>query len=270
MVCEVCGEADQVDELLQCDVCDGGTHLRCHVPRLSRIPENGFRCQRCVECRCCGVTTPGKGPNARWMHDFTMCMACAQLYKQKKFCPVCDRVWRSTDSVPMVCCDACDMWVHNSCDAIDDHRYQDLTDNPTSKYYCPNCRSSSGVMPEEEPEPESETVIDKTSLRARDVAARSGDMTLPEVYSSMNSMLLAVQQKRRRSRRRLLLDTARHLAQGNSHVKVLPRKRAFNLTPVAPAAQRKLVPAPTVTGSSPVCLSCPFLLSSSSYQGFID
>ena len=111
----------------------------------------------------------------------------------------------------MVCCDKCDMWVHIACDNIDDARYQDMADNPDSKYYCPICRADSPKAPsppppiEEEPTP---MAVDMANLRDRDLAVRAGDTPLADVYKSMSNMVLMIQQKRRRSRRRMLLDTA--------------------------------------------------------------
>lgn len=37
-------------------------------------------CTKCVRCKSCGSTTPGKGWDAQWSHDFSLCHDCAKLF----------------------------------------------------------------------------------------------------------------------------------------------------------------------------------------------
>lgn len=37
-------------------------------------------CTKCVRCKSCGATTPGKGWDAQWSHDFSLCHDCAKLF----------------------------------------------------------------------------------------------------------------------------------------------------------------------------------------------
>lgn len=37
-------------------------------------------CTKCVRCKSCGATKPGKSWDAQWSHDFSMCHDCAKLF----------------------------------------------------------------------------------------------------------------------------------------------------------------------------------------------
>lgn len=39
-------------------------------------------CTKCVCCKSCGATKPGKSWDAQWSHDFSMCHDCAKLFSK--------------------------------------------------------------------------------------------------------------------------------------------------------------------------------------------
>lgn len=45
-------------------------------------------CTKCVRCKSCGATKPGKSWDAQWSHDFSMCHDCAKLFAKGR-CQVC-------------------------------------------------------------------------------------------------------------------------------------------------------------------------------------
>ena len=47
VVCEVCGKDDKPAELLLCDGCDMGWHMRCATPQLKEVPEGEWFCAGC-------------------------------------------------------------------------------------------------------------------------------------------------------------------------------------------------------------------------------
>lgn len=42
-------------------------------------------CNKCVRCKCCGATKPGKSWDAQWSHDFSMCHDCAKLFAKREW-----------------------------------------------------------------------------------------------------------------------------------------------------------------------------------------
>ncbi|PNY15727.1 histone-lysine N-methyltransferase ATXR5-like protein [Trifolium pratense] len=46
-LCEKCGSGDNPDELILCDRCDGGFHMKCVRPILARIPIGQWICPNC-------------------------------------------------------------------------------------------------------------------------------------------------------------------------------------------------------------------------------
>ncbi|OAQ27999.1 RCC1/BLIP-II protein [Linnemannia elongata AG-77] len=49
--CIECLSAEDEDDMLLCDKCDSGTHLRCTVPRLQEVPDVDWFCQSCTRAR---------------------------------------------------------------------------------------------------------------------------------------------------------------------------------------------------------------------------
>ena len=45
--CKICGQADNWAQLLLCDGCDAGYHMKCLTPPLFRIPEQAWLCPSC-------------------------------------------------------------------------------------------------------------------------------------------------------------------------------------------------------------------------------
>ena len=61
-------------------------------------------------CEICGVTSPGV--NASWQANYTRCSGCHSLC----VCPVCEDAYLVDD--PIIQCDACDRWLHMSCEGL--------------------------------------------------------------------------------------------------------------------------------------------------------
>ena len=45
--CEECGSGDRDDELLLCDKCDKGFHMKCVSPIVVRVPIGSWLCPKC-------------------------------------------------------------------------------------------------------------------------------------------------------------------------------------------------------------------------------
>jgi ribosomal protein L37AE/L43A len=46
-MCEQCGSGDNPEELLLCDKCDNGFHMKCVRPIVARIPIGPWICPKC-------------------------------------------------------------------------------------------------------------------------------------------------------------------------------------------------------------------------------
>ena len=51
-------------------------------------------------------------------------------------CGMCSRAVKNTD--PAVCCDHCDMWIHNKCSGLSSHIYESMKDS-SGVWICPSC-----------------------------------------------------------------------------------------------------------------------------------
>ncbi|KAJ8388345.1 hypothetical protein AAFF_G00134990 [Aldrovandia affinis] len=143
--CHVCGRQHQNSkQLLECDKCRNSYHPECLGPNHPTRPTKKKRvwiCTKCVRCKSCGTTTPGKAWNAQWSHDFSLCHDCAKLFDKGNFCPLCDKCYDDDDyESKMMQCGRCDRWVHAKCEHLTDEMYEILSNLPESvAYTCINC-----------------------------------------------------------------------------------------------------------------------------------
>lgn len=56
------------------------------------------------------------------------------------YCPICLKVYRDSEVIPMVCCDVCEKWVHIECDGISEEKYQQFQADTNLQYTCAACR----------------------------------------------------------------------------------------------------------------------------------
>ncbi|XP_034994898.2 histone-lysine N-methyltransferase 2A isoform X1 [Zootoca vivipara] len=143
--CHVCGRQHQATkQLLECNKCRNSYHPECLGPNYPTKPTKKKKvwiCTKCVRCKSCGATTPGKGWDAQWSHDFSLCHDCAKLFAKGNFCPVCDKCYDDDDyESKMMQCGKCDHWVHSKCENLSDEMYEILSNLPESvAYTCINC-----------------------------------------------------------------------------------------------------------------------------------
>ncbi|EPQ01795.1 Histone-lysine N-methyltransferase MLL [Myotis brandtii] len=143
--CHVCGRQHQATkQLLECNKCRNSYHPECLGPNYPTKPTKKKKvwiCTKCVRCKSCGSTTPGKGWDAQWSHDFSLCHDCAKLFAKGNFCPLCDKCYDDDDyESKMMQCGKCDRWVHSKCENLSDEMYEILSSLPESvAYTCVNC-----------------------------------------------------------------------------------------------------------------------------------
>ncbi|KAK3016161.1 hypothetical protein RJ639_007701 [Escallonia herrerae] len=107
---------------------------------LLNVSNGPYLCPKHTRCHSCGSNVPGNGLSVRWFLGYTCCDACGRLFVKGNYCPVCLKVYRDSESTPMVCCDDCQRWVHCHCDGISDEKYMQFQADGNLQYKCATCR----------------------------------------------------------------------------------------------------------------------------------
>ena len=47
--CQLCASREDNDNMVLCDICDGGYHIYCLNPPLKEIPEGDWACADCIQ-----------------------------------------------------------------------------------------------------------------------------------------------------------------------------------------------------------------------------
>ncbi|KAJ9558275.1 hypothetical protein OSB04_012889 [Centaurea solstitialis] len=139
-ICEVCRRNGDPNKLMFCKRCDGAYHCYCQHPPHKNVSRGPYLCPKHTKCHSCESTVPGNGLSLRWFLGYTCCDACGRLFVKEKYCPVCLKVYRDSESTPMVCCDICQRWVHCHCDGISDEKYLQYQVDNHLQYVCAACR----------------------------------------------------------------------------------------------------------------------------------
>ncbi|CAN8254703.1 unnamed protein product [Cochlearia groenlandica] len=138
--CEACGNLGDPKKLMFCKRCDDAYHCDCQQPRHKNVSSGPYLCPKHTKCYSCGSKVPGNGQSLRWFLGHTCCDACGRLFVKGNYCPVCLKVYRDSESTPMVCCDFCQRWVHCMCDGISDEKYMQFQADDNLQYKCSTCR----------------------------------------------------------------------------------------------------------------------------------
>ncbi|KAG6470721.1 hypothetical protein ZIOFF_071798 [Zingiber officinale] len=139
-ICEVCRRTGDPNKLMYCKRCDGAYHCYCQHPPHKNVGRGPYLCPKHTRCHSCGSSVPGSGPSTRWFLGYTCCDACGRLFVKGNYCPICLKVYRDSETTPMVCCDVCERWVHCLCDGISDDKYQEFQTDQNLHYKCAACR----------------------------------------------------------------------------------------------------------------------------------
>lgn len=138
--CEVCRRPGDPNKLMFCKRCDGAYHCYCQQPSHKNVTHGPYLCPKHTRCHSCGSGVPGSGHSTRWFLGYTCCDACGRLFVKGNYCPVCLKVYRDSEVIPMVCCDVCEKWVHIECDGISEEKYQQFQSDQNLQYTCGACR----------------------------------------------------------------------------------------------------------------------------------
>ncbi|VFQ92065.1 unnamed protein product [Cuscuta campestris] len=138
--CEACGQTGDPNKFMFCKRCDAAYHCYCIHPPHRNVSNGTYLCPKHTKCHSCNSSVPGNGQSVRWFLEYTCCDACGRLFTKGNYCPVCLKVYRDSESTPMVCCDICQRWVHCHCDGISDEKYLQFQVDGNLQYACPTCR----------------------------------------------------------------------------------------------------------------------------------
>lgn len=138
--CEVCRRPGDPNKLMFCKRCDGAYHCYCQQPSHKNVTHGPYLCPKHTRCHSCGSGVPGSGHSTRWFLGYTCCDACGRLFVKGNYCPICLKVYRDSEVIPMVCCDVCEKWVHIECDGISEEKYQQFQADQNLQYTCASCR----------------------------------------------------------------------------------------------------------------------------------
>ncbi|KAL6842163.1 hypothetical protein ACP4OV_028142 [Aristida adscensionis] len=136
----VCRRPGDPNKLMFCKRCDGAYHCYCQQPSHKNVTHGPYLCPKHTRCHSCGSGVPGSGHSTRWFLGYTCCDACGRLFVKGNYCPVCLKVYRDSEVIPMVCCDVCEKWVHIECDGISEEKYQQFQADQNLQYTCAACR----------------------------------------------------------------------------------------------------------------------------------
>ncbi|KAL3832954.1 hypothetical protein ACJIZ3_007690 [Penstemon smallii] len=139
-ICEVCRRTGDPNKFMFCKRCDAAHHCYCQQPPHKNVGHGPYLCPKHTKCHSCSSSVPGNGLSVRWFLGYTCCDACGRLFVKNNYCPVCLKVYRDSESTPMVCCDICQKWVHCPCDGISDAKYMQFQVDGNLQYVCPTCR----------------------------------------------------------------------------------------------------------------------------------
>ncbi|AQK40387.1 RING/FYVE/PHD-type zinc finger family protein [Zea mays] len=136
----VCRRPGDPNKLMFCKRCDDPYHCYCQQPSHKNVTHGPYLCPKHTRCHSCGSGVPGSGHSTRWFLGYTCCDACGRLFVKGNYCPVCLKVYRDSEVIPMVCCDVCEKWVHIECDGISEEKYQQFQADQNLQYTCAACR----------------------------------------------------------------------------------------------------------------------------------
>ncbi|KAH0784369.1 hypothetical protein KY290_003967 [Solanum tuberosum] len=142
-LCEGCQTTGDPNKFMYCKRCDAAYHCHCMQPPHKNVSSGPYLCPKHTKCHSCCSSVPGNGLSVRWFLGYTCCDACGRLFMKRKYCQVCLKVYRDSETTPMVCCDICERWVHSQCDGISDEKYLQFQVNGNLPYSCPKCRGYS-------------------------------------------------------------------------------------------------------------------------------
>ncbi|XP_020214568.1 uncharacterized protein LOC109798639 isoform X1 [Cajanus cajan] len=184
-ICEACRRTGDPFKFMFCKRCDGAYHCYCLQPPHKSVCNGPYLCPKHSRCHSCGSNVPGNGLSVRWFMSYTCCDACGRLFTKGNYCPVCLKVYRDSESTPMVCCDTCQLWVHCQCDNISDERYHQFQVDGNLQYKCPTCRGECYQV--KNPEDAAQEIWRRRNIAERDLIASlraaAGLPTQEEIFS---------------------------------------------------------------------------------------
>ena len=178
---EACEEAEALfrehgNNVSALHVDDALARLEAGDATLGEDAENAHRAEDADEtvpkCTSCALPLEPALRKSHGVKGSGRCRLCAKLHKQGQFCPCCEKVWQWANCPAMVGCDACEFWVHASCDADAARVMAAPEDGPEVTYHCPRCRAKAAKEAEKAREKEAKEAA-KAAQRERAKAEKA-------------------------------------------------------------------------------------------------
>ncbi|CAN8076307.1 unnamed protein product [Agarophyton chilense] len=131
-------DLDDENEVSDSVLCVACHHVAMHINCLPKGSVSGqWRCESCRVCRHCHVYNV---VFEKWSERYKACPDCArEIRNGGVVCPVCEKVYREGENLPMIQCDYCDKWIHaDTCGRLSTKRFQKMG-NSKDRYRCPIC-----------------------------------------------------------------------------------------------------------------------------------
>ena len=111
------------------------SHNKCKGCTNAATDENSICCQKCNKLYHWGcsdlaiynIKLHKKNPYKPWR-----CNSCIE-----KYCIRCNKTF--SQNYDSICCDYCSYWHHYQCSGLSENDFQNLCDNPNSRWKCQSC-----------------------------------------------------------------------------------------------------------------------------------
>lgn len=118
-------------------LCVNCKHFAVHIDCLGNEDRSRWRCDLCRICRHCGKTDVSKD---LWNERHEACPGCLkEISDGAVVCPVCEKLYKEHEGLPMIQCDDCDRWIHaDTCGGLSSEKFKEIGKN-SERYRCPLC-----------------------------------------------------------------------------------------------------------------------------------
>ncbi|KAI0565072.1 Histone-lysine N-methyltransferase [Gracilaria domingensis] len=173
-------DLDDENEVSDSVLCIACRHVAMHIECLptGANPEQ-WRCESCRVCRHCNTYNI---PFEKWSERYKACPDCVREIRNGcVVCPMCEKVYREGENLPMIQCDYCDKWIHaDTCARMSNKKFLKMGKSK-DRYRCPICTAEKKKR-DQQKRRLSNSSADRLSLAMRE---RASSLDLDTVLKQM-------------------------------------------------------------------------------------